>query len=452
MKRSKDEESLVKVIEKTLSLGEFISYGRSWDFINKLEEVKSKIDDLVRIGEAKRAVSLYEVFLSGCYEKAEEIDDSGGNLGMFAQKLFISWIVARQKAGCHSHETVKHILRWMHNDDYGFCYAIEQDVAQVLDADSYLLFRKHFEDHLELALASFKDQEPKCIHDYPYEVYRSTDALKAIYIARKDVRSYLALCEKTITSPKDCENIAKLYEMKRRFADALAWIEKGLALEDKRQWGNESSSALMHIKCELLSRLGRKEDALRIAWSEFQRYPSIYSYEELMKCTPSKESRQWHTKAIHEARKASLSAFIEICVKTDEWEILSKRIALVKHEELEQISHYVTEKAAQGLVVDHEWAAAKIYRALAMRIIKSSKSKYYQYALEHFQRAKELYEKSGQDREWSFIVARVREDHSRKYSFIGAFEAIAAGEKLESPESFESRVQKRWRKQISEFK
>lgn len=120
MKRSKDEESLVKVIEKTLSLGEFISYGRSWDFINKLEEVKSKIDDLVRIGEAKRAVSLYEVFLSGCYEKAEEIDDSGGNLGMFAQKLFISWIVARQKAGCHSHETVKHILRWMHNDDYGF--------------------------------------------------------------------------------------------------------------------------------------------------------------------------------------------------------------------------------------------------------------------------------------------------------------------------------------------
>lgn len=124
----------------------------------------------------------------------------------------------------------------------------------------------------------------------------------------------------------------------------------------------------------------------------------------------------------------------------------------MKHEELEQISHYVTEKAAQGLVVDHELAAAKIHRALAMRIIKSSKSKYYQYALEHFQRAKELYEQNGQDREWSFIVARIREDHSRKCSFIGAFETIAAGKKLESPESFESRVQKRWRKQISEFK
>lgn len=292
MKQSKNEESLVKVIEKTLGLGEFISYGQSWDFVNKLEDVKSKIDGLVRMGEAKHAVILYEVFLSCCYEKAEEIDDSGGNLSMFAQKLFISWIVARQKAGCRSDETIKHILRWMHNDDYGFCYAIERDVAQVLDAHSYLLFRKHFEDHLESAFAPFKGQELKCIHDYPSDVYRPADALKAIYIARKDIRSYLALCEKTIASPKDCENIAKLYKMKRRFADALAWIEKGLALEDQRQWGNESSSALMHIKCELLSRLGRKEDAIRIAWSEFQRYPSIYSYEELMKCTPSKESRQ----------------------------------------------------------------------------------------------------------------------------------------------------------------
>jgi hypothetical protein len=38
------------------------------------------IDALVKNGEAERAVGLYKMFLSGCYEKAEEIDDSGGNL------------------------------------------------------------------------------------------------------------------------------------------------------------------------------------------------------------------------------------------------------------------------------------------------------------------------------------------------------------------------------------
>lgn len=452
MKQSRKKEPSVQVIENALDLGEFISYGRSWDFVNELEEVKSAIDDLVRTGEAERAVSLYEVFLSGCYEKAEEIDDSGGNLGMFAQELFISWITARQEAGCSPNETVKHILRWMNNDDYGFCYDIEKDVAQVLDGKGFLLFRKHFEDQFESAFAPFGDQEPKYIYDYPSEVYRPANALKAIYIAKKDVKSYLALCEKTIASPKDCENIATLYKTKRRFADALDWVEKGLALENKRQWGNQSSNALKGMKRELLRKLGRKEDSLKIAWSEFKRYPGVYSYEDLMKYVPKKNTQQWHKKAMQEARSGSLSGFIKICVKTNEWEMLSERIDSAKHEDLEQISHYVTEKAAKELTMNHKQAAAKIHRALGMRIIKSGKSKYYRYALEHFQKAKELYEKSGQNRKWSSVVASVRENHSRKYSFISNFEAIAAGGNLETPESFESRVQKRWKKQISEYK
>jgi hypothetical protein len=64
-------------IECALDLGEFIPYNRSWDFVRGLEEVKHKIDTLVKDGQAERAVSLYEIFLSGCYEKADEIDDSG---------------------------------------------------------------------------------------------------------------------------------------------------------------------------------------------------------------------------------------------------------------------------------------------------------------------------------------------------------------------------------------
>ena len=80
--------------------------------------------------EADRAVRLYEMFLSGCYEKVEEIDDSSGNLGMFFQDLFLSWIEARQKAGRAAEETVGDILKWMENDDYGFCYDTEKERGQ----------------------------------------------------------------------------------------------------------------------------------------------------------------------------------------------------------------------------------------------------------------------------------------------------------------------------------
>jgi len=122
--------------------------------------LKGKIDALVEHGQAQDAVSLYEVFFAGCYEKAEELDDSGGNLGMFAQELFISWIKARQKAKCSDDETVKYILKWMDKDDYGFCYDIEKNVVKALNKNGFLLFRKHFQDRLETAFDPFKDQPP----------------------------------------------------------------------------------------------------------------------------------------------------------------------------------------------------------------------------------------------------------------------------------------------------
>jgi hypothetical protein len=137
MGKRKKSDPLISALECALDLGEFIPYNRSWDFVRGLEEVKHKIDTLVKDGQAERAVSLYEIFLSGCYEKADEIDDSGGNLGMFFES--------------------------------------------------------------------------------------------------KDTHAYLALCERTGTTPKDCENIANIYKVKRKYQDALNWDEKGLKYGKNKQ-------------------------------------------------------------------------------------------------------------------------------------------------------------------------------------------------------------------------
>lgn len=116
----KKPDPLIAELENALDLGEFIPYDLSWDFVQNLEDVKHKVDALVKGRQADWAVSLYEIFLSGCYEKVNEIDDSGGDLGMFFQNLFCSWITARQKAKYDPAETVQNILGWMDNDEYGF--------------------------------------------------------------------------------------------------------------------------------------------------------------------------------------------------------------------------------------------------------------------------------------------------------------------------------------------
>ncbi|MFH1242651.1 MAG: hypothetical protein V1689_09860 [Pseudomonadota bacterium] len=449
MKKRKNADPLISQIELALDLGQFISYNRSWGFVHNLEDTKSKIDALMESGETDRAVRLYEMFLSGCYEKAEEVDDSSGNLGGFFQDLFLSWIKARQKAGHAAEETVGDILNWIVNDDYGFCYDIEKEVAKVLNKEGFLLFKQHFQDRFEEAFGPFESGKTKYIYDYPADVYVSASTLKDIYVVKKDVKAYLALCEKVGTTPKDYEHIASLQKAKRHYDDALRWAEKGLKLEKEREWRNQSSYQLTGIREELLNKLGRREDALESAWTEFMRYPSKYSYDRLMKYIPKEDFLHWHDKAIDEAKKTSLSAFIEICTATKEWDVLSEHIASAEHEKLEKISHYTTEKAAKGLAKKYSQAAAKVYAALGMRIILDGKSKYYHYALEHFRNAKKLYEKAGCDQMWISLVDRVRENHSRKYSFIGDFEEIVASNVPKSPESFEKWARKTWKKQTS---
>jgi len=368
---------------------------------------------------------------------------------MLFQDLFLSWIKARQKAGRAAEETIGDILNWMENDDYGFCHEIEKDVAKVLNKGGLLLFRQHFQDRFDEAFTPFESKETRFIHDYPSDVYRNANRLKDIYVAKKDVKAYLALCEKVGLTPKDCEHIASLQKKKRHYEDALTWVEKGLKLEKEREWGNQSSYQLTGIRQELLNKLGRREDALESAWAEFIEYPSKMGYDRLRKYIRKEDFQHWHQKAIQEAKKNSLSAFIEICTAAKEWEVLSEHILDVGDNKLEQISHYTSEQAAKGLARKHSKAAAKIYAALGMRIVRKGKSKYYHYALEHFRSARKFYEKAGCDQMWLSLVECVREDHSRKYSFIGDFEEIAAGKRPKPPESFEKRAKKRWKKQTS---
>jgi hypothetical protein len=58
-----------------------------FSFVSSLEAVASQIDTLLKTDSA-RAAGLCEILLAGCREKAEELDDSGGSFGRFAQAGF----------------------------------------------------------------------------------------------------------------------------------------------------------------------------------------------------------------------------------------------------------------------------------------------------------------------------------------------------------------------------
>ncbi len=434
---------MIKTIENVLDLGQFIDYNHSYGFVSELEEVKDKIDKLSKI-DPEQAANLYEVFIAGCYEKADEIDDSDGSLGQFVEDLFCSWIKAHQAANNKPEDTINKLLVWMENDDYGFCYELWNEAVKYLNKKGLAAFRTIIEkrslEKIREIPAKMKENQD---HRQFGEIRDDIDMLKAIYREQKDIKSYADLCNHAGIEPKDCEVIADMFQTKGKKEEALKWVDRGIDLNKTDRFKHHSVYELEKTRRKLLKQFNRNDEALNDAWADYENHPSTFSYDELMKYTPFKEKDTWHKKAISILEDSSLWSAIEVYLKTKELDLLAERILREDSSDIKNLSHYTTQPAAEKLIKSHSLASAKLYMCHAFRIVESKKSKYYHIAHEHFQKVKELYEKEGLTKEWQDIVERVRADHSRKSSFIGEFERIASGKGLYKEPSFQEKINKR---------
>ena len=104
--RGKRRDPLEVTMENLLQPGHFIAWNEGFSFVSELRRVEEEIGKLTGSHPA-RAVRLYETLVAGCYEKAEEIDDSDGEFGTFAGSLFCGWITARQAADADSRRDIQ---------------------------------------------------------------------------------------------------------------------------------------------------------------------------------------------------------------------------------------------------------------------------------------------------------------------------------------------------------
>jgi hypothetical protein len=428
-------------IEAALQPGCFIKYGAGWSFVEGLDGVEDKIAKLVRSAPA-RAVALYATFLAGCYEKAEELDDSSVNFGMFIDGLFRGWVKARQAAGADPDETARRLVGWMDDDEYGFCYQIERDLVKVLDKRGLAAFERCIRERFD-GVATVAPRPGGRQRDPAYLRRRAAEILRAILAEQRNVEGYVALCEATELTPADCLAVAKMLQARRKPADALAWVERGLALEKKHP-SSFADHDLGKLKRDLLLKLGRGDAALDAAWADFKAHPSKYSYADLMRYVPKTERAAWHKKAMDAAASTDLHSLIELWLETREIDRLIERLRKARDKELEGISHYAAEPVAKKLAKAHPDVAAKVYRALGMRILKAKKSKYYDAALSNFEDARRCYVRAGLGPKWESLVREVRAEHHRKTGFMSGFEELVAGGGPSAKPTFLERAKARW--------
>jgi hypothetical protein len=328
----------------------------------------------------------------------------------------------------------------MDNDDYGFCYQLEREAAKVLTKKGLSALASQVRARYDAADPAKARGDGR---DNSYRLRDWGDALKTLYAAQRDVDSYVSLCEETELVPLDCEILAGIFQSRRKPDQALAWVERGLELQKQMPVAQGPSYKLADMQRALLTKLGRSSEAFASAWSEFEKHPSRLAYDQLMKYVPKGERAAWHDKAINASAQADLRWVIELWLATKETERLVERLRAASHEELESLSHYTTEPAAKKLLRSHPDIAAKVYRALGMRILNAKKSKYYDAALSNFDQVKRCYRKAGLDSAWDELASEIRRNHGRKSSFMPGFERLLQGKKPDATPSFRDRTQRR---------
>jgi tetratricopeptide (TPR) repeat protein len=435
-------DALVRKIELALALGHFIRYDEMSDFIEDLEIVKGEIEALGRSDESNRSAELLEVFIAGCREKIEEVDDSGGNLGQFVEDLFVAWIKARQEAKSDPSETVRHLLSWCDSDDYGLCHRIEKPISNVMDEATLQAFREQVETRLigEGFPLGLPSKSPPATASP--KIWKNLEAIKSIYMAQKDEAAYLALAKASggFTS-KDCEDLARINQALPNFDRALEWVNKGLQISSQdpsRQF------ELTRMKRKLLVDLNRNAEAIGDIWQEFENRPSDYLYQELLDLVPESEKDAWYRKAFETIlAKGSLDSVVDFCTKRGEIQTLAKKISEASNTEIEELGSYIADPAAEKLRGPYPRAAARLYLADIVSRLNSKKSKAYPTALAHLEILREIYVGEGLHREWDILVETLRRDHRRKTSFIDDFERIVSGKGMRRAPSFAERIQKR---------
>ena len=432
-------------IEVALRPRAFIRDGECFAFVSGLEAVASRIEHLIE-SYPKRACALYETFLAGCAAKANELDDSSGNFGQFAGDVICGWIKARCAGDLDRDETVVMLLGWMDYDPFAFFHDLEEPVVEALDRSGLAAFERRVRSRFEalLAVAPVPGALPS---DQPHYWRRHWGAvLRTIYLRQKDRDAYIALTEETGLTPEDCLALAKLDRETGRPGDALAWVERGeeLCREDSKAWS--ARLELTKLQCDLLAAIGRTAEALAIAWGEFERHPSQYTYADLMRFVAEPDRADWHAKAMAAARSADLHTIIDLLIAAKEIGRLADLIAGTSDQALQDASHFATEPAAKSLEEPHPELAARLWRAQGMRIVDAGKSKYYNAALENFEHAKRCYERAGLTVEWERTVRLVSDRHFRKTGFISGFRTVVSGTYSADPPSFLDRAKDNWRK------
>lgn len=279
------------VIDEAFVVGDYVDYRDMYDYTSNIDAVLDSLQDLLGDGHAEAVITLAEHAIDRVEDAIGYVDDSDGWMSGIAERLKELHFDACRKVKPEPVAlAVKLFERERHSGDLDVFYDAAATYREVLGKEGLAEYRRLAQEEWdELPPLGPEDER----ESYGSRRFRITQIMQTLAELTGDVDAVVDVLARDQSSAYQFVKIVQVYREAKRYDDALAWAEKGLALH------GGSDSRLLDAAAEEYHRAGRTEDAVRICWQAYDDAPGVRTYRQLAEqATRAGLWADWHDKAL----------------------------------------------------------------------------------------------------------------------------------------------------------
>jgi uncharacterized Zn finger protein len=441
-RRDVDIKSLKETVGKALSVSGFVDYYGMGRFLERARPAADLIAGLLEDGHAEAARDVAQYALKRGIATYQRSDDSGGGFGELLREIAELHLKACRAVAPEPVAFGKQLFDLTMRDDWGLLAF--DDYAPLLGEAGLRTFRALAEKEWSKVPARGPDGGERDGPSY----YRITAIMESLARQAGDVDALVAIKSRDLTVPYRFLQIAEFLAEAGRRDEALDWAERG-----HKAFPERPDSRLVEFLADEYGRRGRHDEAIALAWEEFQRHPALASYKHLKTCAGrAKAWAAWRTKALawlsekfhEETPTNSLSLRERVRVREGFHHNTRPRqpgghsllveIFLWEGDSDAALAEAKTGGCTESLWFDlakarekeHPADAAEIYRNRLDGIVQQGNNRAYDEAAALIRRIRELMRRTKQEKEFAAWLEAVRIRHKAKRNFMQRLDKVMA--------------------------
>ncbi len=423
--RRADFSAYRRAIDRATPNGAFVAYDEAGGFTDNLRETAIEpLRELLQEGHAGEVIALAEHALRRVERVIEQADDSDGHFGAILGELQELHLEACRVARPEPAALADRLFAWEVDGDWEVFFGAAETYAEILGEKGLAVYRAR----AEAAWKTLPALRPGEREEHSSRRFRVTSIMESLARTTGDLDALVAIKAKNLSDAYAFLQIAELYREARRPDDALAWAERGL-----KAFPQDTDSRLLAFLAAEYHRRGRHDDAIALAWRQFEGRPSLENYRLLKSHADRAEPSAWQSCreralallrqrlakparrgrfAFWSAESADRSTLVEIFL----WE---KAPALAWAEaQAGDCDSGLMLRLAAVREKTHPADAIPIYLRRAETLVAQTNNRAYEEAARHLKKVKALHLALDRSHAWADLRTRLCTEHKAKRNFM----------------------------------